>query len=74
MFYKHWHFSQIAKTRIRYAIWFMISKRYHEVQVFVPEFPEYMDTYKLTEGRNFKISSKENYAIALDSYFFTNKC
>ena len=38
------------------------------------EFPEYMNTYTLTEGRNFKIFRKENYAIALDScYLFTKK-
>ena len=33
-----------------------------------------MNTYILTEGRNFKIFLKENYAIALDScYLFTKK-
>ena len=46
MFYKYWYVLQIAKTRIRYGIWFMISKRHHEVDVFVPDFPQYMDTYK----------------------------
>ena len=34
---------------------------------FVPEFPKYMNRYILTEGRNSKIFSKENYAVALDS-------
>ena len=38
----------------------------------VPEFPEYMNTYLLIEGTNFKAFLKENYAIALDScYLFT---
>ena len=33
-----------------------------------------MNTYKLTEGRNFKTFLKENYAVALDSCFvFTDK-
>ena len=39
----------------------------------VPEVPEYMNTYLLIEGTNFKAFLKENYAIALDScYLFTN--
>ena len=70
----NWHVLQIAKVPIKYAISFMISKRYHEVHVFVPKIPEYMDTCKLTERRNFKAFLKENYAVALDScYLFTNK-
>ena len=33
-----------------------------------------MNTYKLTEGRNFKIFLKANYTAALDScYMFTKK-
>ena len=45
----------------------------------VTEFPEYMNMNKniriyLTEGRNFKTFSKENYAIVLGSfYLFTKK-
>ena len=35
--------------------------------------PEYMNTYILTESRNFKILSKENYAIALDSSYLCTK-
>ena len=40
----------------------------------VPEFPEYMNTYIITEGSNFKTFSKENDAIALVScYLLTRK-
>ena len=40
----------------------------------VPEFPEYMNTYILTEGKNLKTIPRENYAIALDScYLFAEK-
>ena len=39
----------------------------------VTEFPEYMNMYILTEGRNFKTFSKENYAIALHSFYLFNK-
>ena len=41
----------------------------------VPEFPEYMNTYILLEGRKFQTFSKENYAVVLGSCcFFTKKC
>ena len=41
----------------------------------VPEFPEYMNTYILIEGRKFQTFSKENYAVVLGSCcFFTKKC
>ena len=41
----------------------------------VPEFPRYMNTYILIEGRKFQTFSKENYAVVLGSCcFFTKKC
>ena len=39
----------------------------------VLEFPEYMNMYILTEGRNFETFSKVNYAIALDSCYLSTK-
>ena len=40
----------------------------------VPEFPRYMNTCVLAEGRNFTTFSRENYAIALGGcYLFTKK-
>ena len=39
----------------------------------VLEFPEYMNTHVLTEGRNFETFSNVNYAMALDSCYLSTK-
>ena len=52
-----------------FSILLTLNLPLYELVVFVD-----MDTYILTENRNFKTFLKENYAIALDScYLFTKK-